>query len=54
MNLYLEENFAKNLDSVKFIVVIPEQGCGTCITQAENFYNEFPDFDNASPYSSVS
>lgn len=46
VNLYLEENFAKNLDSVKFIVVIPEQGCGTCITQAENFYNEFSQNDD--------
>lgn len=41
VNVYLEENFANELDSIKFIIIIPEQGCGTCITQAENFYNEF-------------
>lgn len=41
VNTYLEDSLANKLDSIKFLIVIPEQGCGTCITQAENFYNEF-------------
>lgn len=41
VNMYLEDSLTGKLDSVKFIIIIPEQGCGTCITQAENFYNEF-------------
>lgn len=43
VNLYLANEFDSKLDSVRFLTIIPEQGCGTCITAAENFYNEFSD-----------
>ena len=43
VNLYLKNEFDHKLDSVHFLTIIPEQGCGTCITAAENFYNEFSD-----------
>lgn len=41
INLYLKYDFDHKIDSVQFLTIIPEQGCGTCITTAENFYNEF-------------
>lgn len=41
INDFIENHFSNDLDSIKFITIIPEQGCGTCITAAENFYNDF-------------
>jgi hypothetical protein len=47
INCYIDETLPEGrMDSVFFLTVIPEQGCGTCITQAEQFYKDFSSRDD--------
>lgn len=42
INSFLTDHLGQDkLDSIKYIVVIPEQGCGGCISVAETFYHDF-------------
>ncbi len=38
---FISIHFEKKLDSLNYIIVIPEQGCSGCITVAEVFYKDF-------------
>lgn len=47
INIRLKQDFTESrLDSLSFIVIIPEEGCGGCITIAEDFYNNFSSKDD--------
>lgn len=43
LNVQLKNHYLKELDTHEFIVIIPRQGCRSCIESAENFFKATKD-----------